>query len=139
MDGTVVRVRPLLPLLSLAFPAVALVLCASWGPGSGPFRDLASYLVGVAKPGDLVVITPSEEVDRLRHFSGTRLAVVASSDPERALQAGFCRLWLVTPPARKRWSPPSELSGSRVQVERSLRVSGLTIDLVTQSSARGCP
>jgi hypothetical protein len=126
-------------LLSLAFPAAALVLCATWGPGSGPYRDLASYLGRVAQPGDLVVLTPSDQIDRLRHFSGTSLSVVAVSDPRVALRAGFPRLWVVTPPGGNRWSPLAEGPRGRVQVERSLRVSGLTLDLVTQPSAGARP
>ena len=91
------------------------------------YRDVAKFLERSAAPGDVVVITPEWNLDPLRHFAGTGLAVLAGANGGAALGAAPKRVWVVTPP----WEDTVPAIGAGLHRSNTRTIGGIRVDLLT--------
>jgi hypothetical protein len=98
-------------------------------PGAGQYRSAANWLGARVQPGDAVVVTPRWNLDRLRFFEGLGIPVLAGSDGDAALAAGFRRVWVIF---RAGWPRPPGPPAVETQA-----VDGLRLELVQRASGSG--
>ena len=103
-------VRACLALFSPALLMGALAALLHLRPGASE-RELAAMVAEAAQPGDAVVVQPAWNLDGVRRFAGSRVAVVPGNGQADARALGRAHTWVVTPS----WMPPPALSTLQVR------------------------
>src|SRR5262245_47845403 len=121
------RSRTLLAILSPLLPVGAALGLSVLDADARADGELAALLRAEARPGDVVVVSPDWDLDRLRAFEGVGLPILAAR-PDRVAQSleRASRLWIAY--AAWQLAPPLAPLSAGWRVERR-HVGRLAVDV----------